>query len=220
MASTSFCSPIALPEAAALENLMAIKCPNGPHIPTEEDLEKQNLFEVTCPRCHERAVQMAQLFSKTCPNSDSGYGPLTYGIVRSMAAGNRQGGCNLDIANMMTYQWRMGQLADHAVKKFGLPAPSNETCIMWEGLGPWLYRHRMSDSASRQNLENLRQLANQIFFEPQVSGPQPDSTQGYYFGRFIEYLSAAVAEARLPVDETEKLVEEVKVYINSFTHLS
>lgn len=60
----------------------------------------------------------------------------------------------------------------------------------------------MSDSESRQNLKSLRQLANQKFFQPQESGPQPDSTQGYYFGRFIEYLSAAVAEARLPIDET------------------
>lgn len=130
MASTSLCPLKALPEAAALEDLMAIKCPNAPHIPMEEDLKKQNLFEVTCSECHERVVQMAQLFSKTCPNSDSGYGPLTYGIVRSMAAGNRLGGCNLDMAHMMTYRWRMGQLADRAVKKFGLPAPSNETCII------------------------------------------------------------------------------------------
>ncbi|KAK1853401.1 hypothetical protein CCHR01_03927 [Colletotrichum chrysophilum] len=111
---------------------MAIKCPNGPHIPTEEDLEKQNLFKVTCSECHERVVRMAQIFSKTCPNSDSGYGPLTYGIVRDMAAGIRLGGCNLDIANMMTYQWKMAQLADRAVKNFGLPAPSNENCIMWD----------------------------------------------------------------------------------------
>ncbi|KAK2729202.1 hypothetical protein CKAH01_10409 [Colletotrichum kahawae] len=214
-------SPAVFPEAATIEELMVIKCPNGPHIPTEEDLEKQNLFEVTCSECHERVVQMAQLFSKTCPNSDGGYGPLTYGIVRDMAAGNRLGGCNLDIAYMMTYRWRMGQLADRAVKKFGLPAPSNETCIIWEGLGLWLYRHRTSDSESKQNeVGNLQQLANQKFLQPHVSGPQPDSTQGYYFGRFIEYLSAAVAEARLPMDETEKLVEEVKAYVNSFTHLS
>ncbi|KAH0443506.1 hypothetical protein CcaCcLH18_00819 [Colletotrichum camelliae] len=143
-------SPAVFPEAATIEELMAIKCPNGPHIPTEEDLEKQNLFEVTCFECHERVVRMAQLFSKTCPNSDGGYGPLTYGIVRDMAAGNRLGGCNLDIAYMMTYRWRMGQLADRAVKKFGLPAPSNETCIIWEGLGLWLYRHRTSDSESNR----------------------------------------------------------------------
>uniref|UniRef100_L2FS03 Cytochrome c domain-containing protein n=1 Tax=Colletotrichum fructicola (strain Nara gc5) TaxID=1213859 RepID=L2FS03_COLFN len=214
MASTSLSPPKALPEAAALEGLMAIKCPNGPHIPTEEDLEKQNLFKVTCSECHERVVRMAQIFSKTCPNSDSGYGPLTYGIVRDMAAGIRLGGCNLDIANMMTYQWKMGQLADRAVKNFGLPAPSNENCIMWDfGSIDIACQTR---SQKQNELGSLQQLANQKFLQPQVSGPQPESTQGYYFGRFIEYLSAA----RLPINETEKLVEGVKAYVNSFTHLS
>ncbi|KAK6215706.1 hypothetical protein QIS74_08725 [Colletotrichum tabaci] len=132
--------------------------------------------------------EMAEKFLQTCPGDwNSGWGPLTRGCLRAFINGNSAPNPDVDVAAMMTFRWEVSLLADYMARYFNLTAPNNEPCIMWDSAA-WMfkaptiipdYEERHEDAWSA--LRNARVEAD------------PSDVQGPPFGRFADYLTAAVA---------------------------
>ncbi|GJC81517.1 hypothetical protein ColLi_04355 [Colletotrichum liriopes] len=111
----------------------------------------------------------------------------------------------MDIAAMISFRWKLGQLADRILKTFGLSVPSNTTCIIWSKL-EWQKERQMRLG------ESVFDRSWDCIWRQCIDGkllPQPSVEQGPEFIQFQQYLVAAIRESALGHKDNEELVKKI-----------
>lgn len=164
-----------------------------------------------------KVAAMAQTFLLTCPESwSSGWGSLSSGCLRAFIDKRDLPPCpEVDIAEMMAFRWEASMTADYLVGLFGLRAPNDETCLMWN-------RFRWLASARRKLISNYGEIYS-VVWSALVNGVedvQPSDLQGPPFVRFCEYLTTAVAASDLGRDGAMKVARQMVKLLNSVSEFT
>ncbi|KAF4976147.1 hypothetical protein FZEAL_7166 [Fusarium zealandicum] len=153
---------------------------------------------------------MAEIFLQTCPGDwDSGWGHTVRYALESYIEGNVKACQDIDVAAMMSFRWELAHEADRIVQDFGLPVPSNQSCIMWNR-DEW----REKEVPKIDNFEARDSMVFYLFRDGHLT-PIPAEFQGPPFDRFLFYLNAAVVQAQYSKERTEQVVLGILDSINT-----
>ncbi|EEY17465.1 conserved hypothetical protein [Verticillium alfalfae VaMs.102] len=154
--------------------------------------------------CHNRLKVMAALFLQTCPGDwDSGWGPITRGGLWLAMEENPIHEPDFDPVAMITFRWELAQIADDLVRRFQLPVPAQQCCLLWD------YSEHLTRRAKQGHKRSERGRWVYTALVAHEVQPVPTDEQGYPFERFTFYLTAAIVEADLDDGETKLVVEGI-----------
>ncbi|KAJ6024830.1 hypothetical protein N7540_005627 [Penicillium herquei] len=167
--------------------------------------------EMTSSMAHGRIKTMARLFLMTCPGDwTAGYMPSLRGRMRAYYEGDGYEENAPEFAATIRFRWEMGLLTDFLVKKFGLPIPCGEMCIMWDRR-VW---EMDKELGNRHQRSETRKMFDKIYRAlDHCLEPPRRKDQGPTFYRPSEYFSAALFEGRQKWEETLNIIQEVRGFM-------
>lgn len=183
--------------------------PNNPYFLSGGPGVSTIVDEMTSSMVHGQIKTMARLFLMTCPGDwTAGYMPSLGGRMRAYHERDEYKEDAPEFAATIRFRWEMGLLTDSLLKKFDLPIPSSEMCIMW---GRYLWEIDQEFGDRHQKSEALRKW-ERIYeaLDPCLEPPRRED-QGPAFYRPSEYFSAALFEGKQTWEETLSIIQDVRV---------
>ncbi|KAJ5669297.1 hypothetical protein N7462_010367 [Penicillium macrosclerotiorum] len=167
--------------------------------------------EMTSSMAHGRIKTMARLFLMTSPGDwTAGYMPSLGGRMRAYYEGDGYEEDAPEFAATIRFRWEMGLLTDFLVKKFGLPIPSGEICIMWDRR-VWEMDKKLGNRHQRSETRKMFDKIHRAL--DHCLEPPRRKDQGPTFYRPTEYFSAALFEGKQKWEETLNMIQEVRGFM-------